>query len=109
MAKLASKQTAWFRFFAIALLVLGIVLRFVNLDRKVYWHDETYTSLRIAGYTKEEFVRQVFNGQVIGVDELKPYQRPNPNKGLRDTVTSLAIDEPQHPPLYYVTARFWVQ
>jgi uncharacterized membrane protein len=109
MAKLASKQTAWFRFFAIALLVLGIVLRFVNLDRKVYWHDETYTSLRIAGYTKEEFVRQVFNGRVIDVEQLKQYQRPNSEKGLVDTVRGLAIDEPQHPPLYYVTARLWVQ
>ncbi|HBB34047.1 MAG TPA: hypothetical protein DDZ80_29610 [Cyanobacteria bacterium UBA8803] len=109
MTKLVSKHTAWFRFLAISLLVLGIVLRFVNLDHKVYWHDETYTSLVIAGYTQKEFVQQVFDGRVIGVEDLQKYQRPNPNKGLRDTLTSLAIDNPQHFPLYYVTAKFWVQ
>ncbi len=99
----------WFRFLIIVLLVLGIYFRFVNLERKVYWHDEAYTSLRISGYTKTEFVQQVFNGQVINVDTIQNYQRPHPETGVISTINSLAVDEAQHPPLYYVIVRLWVQ
>jgi uncharacterized membrane protein len=35
----------WLRFFIIILLFLGIFFRFVNLDQKVYWIDEAFTSL----------------------------------------------------------------
>jgi uncharacterized membrane protein len=28
---------------------------------------------------------------------------------LTDTINSLAVDDPQHPPLYYLIARLWVQ
>jgi uncharacterized membrane protein len=54
------------RFLIIVLLVLGVFFRFVNLDRKVYWDDETITSLRVSGYTIEEMSQQVFDGSVIG-------------------------------------------
>ncbi|HBB33753.1 MAG TPA: hypothetical protein DC064_18630 [Cyanobacteria bacterium UBA9273] len=96
------------RFLIVTLLVLGIFFRFYNLDRKVYWHDEVYTSLRISGYTQAEVIQQVFNGRVISRDELQKYQRINSEKGVIDTVKSLATDVSQHPPLYYVMARFWV-
>lgn len=97
------------RFSLIVLLVLGIFFRFVNLDRKVYWHDEAYTSLRISGYTAEEVNQNVFNGQVIGIEDLQKYQRPNPEKSLVDTINTLIIDDAQHPPLYYILVRLWVQ
>ncbi len=99
----------WLRFLVIVLLVLGLFFRFVNLDRKVYWCDETYTSLRISGYTAEEFVQQVFNRKVIDVEALQKYQRPTPEKSAIDTIKGLAVEEPQHSPFYYVMARFWVQ
>ncbi|MBH8551021.1 glycosyltransferase family 39 protein [Nostocaceae cyanobacterium CENA357] len=99
----------WFRFLIIVLLVLGIYFRFVNLEKKVYWHDEAHTSLRISGYTKTEFVQQVFNGQVINVDTIQNYQRPHPETGVISTINSLAVDEAQHTPLYYVIVRLWVQ
>lgn len=59
---------AWFRFFIILLLVLGVFFRFVNLDRKVYWYDETATSLRISGYTWAE-QHQLFD-HVISIEDL---------------------------------------
>lgn len=99
----------WLRFLVIVLLVLGIFFRFVNLDRKVYWCDETYTSLRISGYTAEELAQQVFNRKVIDVKTLQKYQQPNSEKTVIDTIKGLAIEEPQHSPFYYVMARFWVQ
>lgn len=95
--------------FFIVLLLVGVFFRFVNLDHKVYWHDEAYTSLRISGYTAEEVNQQVFNGQVIGIKDLQNYQRPNLEKGLVDTINTLAIDDAQHPPLYYILVRLWVR
>jgi uncharacterized membrane protein len=97
------------RFLIIVLLILGIVFRFINIDRKVYWHDEVYTSLRISGYTMAEVIQQVFNNREIGIEDLQKYQRLNPERGLIDTINSLAVEDPQHPPLYYVLLRFWVQ
>ena len=96
-------------FLIIILLVLGVSFRFGDLDRKVYWQDEAVTSLRISGYTWTEFNQREFNGHEIGIDDLQQYQRINREKGLVDTIRGLAIEEPQHPPLYYVTERFWVQ
>lgn len=99
----------WLKVFIIVLLGLGIFFRIVNLEQKVYWHDEAYTGLRISGYTKNEFVQQTFNGRIIGVDAVRKYQYPNPEKGVTDTIKSLASEDTQHPPLYYVLVRFWVQ
>jgi uncharacterized membrane protein len=100
---------AWCRFLIVIVLLLGLFFRFVNLDRKAYWNDEVYTSLRVSGYTETELVQQVVNGHKIGVEDLQKYQRINPEKGLADTIKGLAQEEPQIPPLYYVMARFWVQ
>ncbi|NEU74782.1 hypothetical protein PI95_020035 [Hassallia byssoidea VB512170] len=100
---------SWLRFLIVVLLVIGIFFRFVNLERKVYWHDETYTSLRISGYTVKEVRQQIFNNRVITGTYFDKYQRPNSEKNLGDTIKSLAIEDPQHPPLYYIIARFWVQ
>ncbi len=100
---------AWLRFLVIVLLVLGVFFRFVNLDRKVYWFDEAFTSLRVSGYTEKEASQQVCNGQEIGVEDLQKYQHLTPKKNLTDTIKSLIIEDPQHPPLYYVIARLWVQ
>jgi uncharacterized membrane protein len=100
--------TTWLRFLVIILLLLGLFFRFVNLDRKVWWHDEGLTSLRIAGYTNEEVAQEVFDGRVISVEDLQKYLYPNHEKNLIDTVKSLAVSD-VHPPLYFVTLRFWVQ
>lgn len=96
------------RFLIVVLLMVGIFFRFFNLDRKVYWHDETFTSLRISGYTSNEAKQQIFNGRIINKESFAKFQSLNMEKGLRDTIISLEVDDPQHPPLYYILARFWV-
>ena len=97
------------RFLLVVLLVLGVFFRFVNLDGKAYWIDEVFTSLRISGYTQAEVIQEVSKGQVISLEELQKYQRPNPEKGVTGTIKGLALEEPQIPPLFFVMARFWVQ
>ncbi|MFN6541081.1 MAG: glycosyltransferase family 39 protein [Nostoc sp. EkiNYC01] len=99
----------WLRFLIIILLIIGIFFRFTYLDRKVYSHDEAHTSLRVSGYTKTEFVQQMFNGQVFSVRDIQKYQQPNSEKGLINTINSLAVEDAQHPPLYYVMVRLWMQ
>ncbi len=96
------------RFFIVVLLMVGIFFRFFNLDRKVYWHDETFTSLRISGYTANEVRQQIFNGRIITKESFAKFQSPNMEKGLSYTIKSLEVEDPQHPPLYYVIARLWV-
>ncbi|NJN90623.1 MAG: hypothetical protein HC878_09805, partial [Leptolyngbyaceae cyanobacterium SL_5_14] len=87
-------------------MALGIFFRFVHLDRKVYWHDETLTSLRIFGYTETELVQQVFDGEIITAEQLQQFQQPSPERNLSDTMTALAGNA-EHPPLYYLMARLW--
>ncbi|HAJ58348.1 MAG TPA: hypothetical protein DCP31_02980, partial [Cyanobacteria bacterium UBA8543] len=98
-----------FRFLIITVLVIGLIFRFLNLDQKVYWYDETFTSLRTSGYTEIEVVNNFYQPQVHRIEELQKYQRLNAEKSLSDTIKSLAVEDPQHPPLYYLMARFWAQ
>lgn len=109
--KSASKRNhlIWIKFIAIFLLALGIIFRFANLGSKVYWGDETVTSLRLSGYTLEELKTQAFSGEEMSVAQLQKYQYPNQEKSAIATIKGLAVEEPQHPPLYFLTARIWVQ
>ncbi|MEJ6484789.1 glycosyltransferase family 39 protein [Nostoc punctiforme UO1] len=99
----------WLRFLAIVVLVIGIFFRFVNLERKIYWYDESFTSLRVSGYKESELIQESTNKQIIDIEVLQKYQHLNEEKSLVDTVNSLALEDAQHPPLYYILMRFWLQ
>ena len=99
----------WLHFLIIAVLVIGILFRFANLDRKFYWIDETYTSLRVSGYTEAEIIKEISYQKITSPADLQKYQQINSKKTLRDTLNSLTTEDPQHPPLYYVLARYWAQ
>jgi uncharacterized membrane protein len=109
MAKPRSRQTNWFQILIVVLLVVGVFFRFANLDYKVYWHDEVYTSIRAAGYTRQEIDRELFQNRIIPAKELHKFQRLKPGSTTTDTISSLASEDPQHPPLYFLMARFWMQ
>ncbi len=90
--------------FAIA---LGIVFRFSDLDRKFFYGDEVVSSLRESGHTEADFSRD-FDGRVRTVRDVSRYlsdRSTSPN----DTIRSLVAEDPQHPPLYYLAARYWTQ
>jgi uncharacterized membrane protein len=99
----------WLQFFIVVLVIFGIFFRFVHLDGKVYSPGETDTLLRISGYTTTQVKQQLFNGRVISQQAFAKFQRLNPEKNFGDTIKTLAIDNPRHPPLYYLLVRFWVQ
>lgn len=85
----------------------GLYFRFVNLDRKVYWHDEVYTSLYMAGYRITEARRQLVNRPEINAQDVLKYQQLDPQRSVLDTIHSLAAEDPVHPPLYFVSLRLW--
>jgi len=93
----------------LVIILLGIFFRFANLDGKIYWHDEVYTNFRSSGYTAVEINQSLFQNQWLTPQDLKKYQEIKPNSTLSDTLNSLATEDPQHPPLYFILARFWLQ
>lgn len=99
---------AWFRFLIIILLI-GVFFRFFNLDKKIYWIDETYTALRFSGYTEAEMRPRFYDGRILNNEDMQKYKQINNEKNVFDTVKGLALEDPQHPPIYYVLVRYWVQ
>jgi len=97
------------RLLVVVLLLLGVFFRFVNIDKKYYWYDEVFTSLRISGYTQTEVLHEISSGQLVGAKDLMKYQRLNATKNFGDTIKSLAIEEPQLPPLYFLVVKCWAQ
>lgn len=63
----------------------------------------------ISGYSPDEAKQRLFNSNLISPKDLQTYQYPSPEKSLIDTVKNVAIEDPQHPPLYYIMVRLWVQ
>src|SRR5271166_5141917 len=91
-----------------AAIILGVFFRFFALDKKAYWFDETFTSLRISGSTDREVVEK-YRGRtdIVRAGELRKFQSPRSDRTVIDTVKGLAIEEPQNPPLYFVAAKLW--
>ena len=96
----------WLSLLLVVAIASGIFFRLVHLDRKIYWVDETFTSLWLSGYAKAEVVEQIYNRPPVSIAALSQYQQINPDKTFIDTIRQL---EPQHPPLYYSLARLWSQ
>ena len=96
----------WLRITLVGAIALGALIRFPYLDTKVYSHDETLTSLRTSGYLEADFQNAVA-AKTVTVAELQTFQHANPLHDAGSTVRALAIDDPQHPPLYYLLDRSW--
>lgn len=93
---------------AIVCVALGVVLRFVNLDARSYSNDEATTSIRVAGSSLAEWT-SMRDGRIRTVDQLRPFQTLIAGRTAADTVRALAVEDPQHPPLYYLLDRAWTQ
>jgi uncharacterized membrane protein len=89
-------------------LCLGLFFRCINLDKKVYWVDEVATSLRVAGYTKQEIVTELSQQDIITIADLQKYQKLNSSRDISFTLTALQ-KSPEHAPLYFSIARFWLE
>jgi len=90
------------------LLALGLILRLINLEQRVFWVDEVLTALRIAGYTKAEVTQQLADGLPRLPADLLAYQLLNPSRGLSASMQALQ-QSPEHAPLYFLLLRFWAE
>ncbi|VXD24333.1 glycosyltransferase family 39 protein [Planktothrix paucivesiculata] len=96
------------RLFLIIVIIIGVAFRFVALDGKIYWHDEVYTTLRAAGYTGQEFTQEFYQNRIVSPIDLLKYQQLKPGSTPLDTLNSLATEDPQHSPFYFLLARVWM-
>jgi len=90
-----------------ALVLFGICIRFVNLDRKMYTNDEATASLHVSGHTIDQYAAAVFDGRPRTAEQLLAFQRGDGATTLGDVVSSLAVEDARHPPLFYVAERLW--
>jgi uncharacterized membrane protein len=97
----------WF-LFAVS-LAGGLFFRFYNLEKKVFWHDETITSMRLSGYTKSELNELIFSGRELRIEDFQKFQGVNSKHDWIDTIKSLTKDDPKQAPLYYVLLRIWIE
>ena len=91
-----------------AAVVLGVGLRFYHLDGKVFWEDEIFGAMHMLGYQEAEIVES--SPRLVSAGDLQRYFKlpeGSDRRGLGATVTALATEVPQHPPLYYLAARLW--
>lgn len=96
------------KFLIITILVIGIGLRFFHIEQKVYSADEVRSIMRFSGYTTQDVREQAFNGEIIGRKDLQYFQHPHSERSLSDALRSM-MRNPEHPPLYHLSARFWMQ
>lgn len=62
---------------------MGVFFRFVNLDRKIYWYDEAFTSLRVSGYKEAELIQQASDRRVLSIEDIQKFQHVYDNPFTR--------------------------
>lgn len=97
----------------IVLILLGLFFRVYNLDAKVFWNDEVYSAVPVSGYTVEgittEWQPGAANTTLTSAEVLERYQSLAPNTTVGDTLQSVAVEEPQNSPLFFVLSRQWIE
>lgn len=90
------------------LVVLGVLLRLYGLEHKIVWHDEVATRVLAAGSTMAGQMQGLYHAQVMTVGQVLQYQQVQQGTSVLALIADLAQHDPQHPPLYYVLAKVWV-
>jgi uncharacterized membrane protein len=99
------------RLILIAVVLAGLAFRFYHLDYKVFWEDEIIGTVHTLGHTELEIAAA--SPGIADAAGLQRYFRFTPGErypnGPARTVAALAAEDPQHPPVYYVLCRLWVE
>ena len=93
----------------VALLLFGAALRLYGLDEKIIWHDEVATRVLSGGATLAAQMKGLYSAQVLTVAQVLQFQQVQQASPVLALLADLAQHDPQHPPLYYVLAKGWVQ
>jgi uncharacterized membrane protein len=95
-----------FWFVVVVAIALGTVFRMVHVEHRLFWQDEAATALRISGHVDPEF-RSIFDDRVHPVADITHFQQYDPHRGVWATIHGLAVEEPHHPPLFYILDHYW--
>ncbi len=97
-------RRAW-QWGAIALIAIALALRWVHLDRPLYWQDEIATSVRLAGLSYSELHGNLV-GRVFPLGSLADWYDLSPDRGWGAAWAQFR-SRPEHPPLYFSLVRGW--
>ncbi len=92
----------------VGLVLFGVLLRLYGLEDKIVWHDEVATRVLAAGATMAAQMQGLYHGQVMAVSQVLQYQQVQQATSVLALIVDLARHDPQHPPLYYLLAKLWV-
>jgi len=83
------------------------MFRFADIGKKVYWGDEIFSAFRAFGFCTSAVVRKSAGAR--NAAQLRAVFHPTlaERGGVGRTIATLAAEEPQHPPLYFVLANGW--
>ena len=109
MTEVKSRLDTWLIAVLLLSIVVGIFFRGYHLEQKTFWEDEIIGTVRALGYTEAEIVRSA--PQIVSAADLQKFFRPSPTRfgNVSTTLASLASEDPQHTPLFYVLNRLWVE
>lgn len=88
---------------------IGVLLRLLNLEGKIFWIDEAFTALNISGYSEIDLLQSWQQTPLTTAGDLLQYQFPAAGTNFVDVIRGLAATKPQHAPFYFILARWWVQ
>jgi uncharacterized membrane protein len=72
---------------------------------RAFWTDEAITALRVSGATTAQFVAAADDGRPHSVAQLRQTLGLERAGSLRRVLASLASEDAQHPPVYYLLAN----
>lgn len=98
------KKKQWLALVCIALIGIGIFFRFYGIENKEFWHDEVLTTLHVAGF-KYNWV-EWFDGSINSVKSINDKLTMTKSTDVENVISSLALIESEHPPLFYVASYF---
>ncbi|HYZ17126.1 MAG TPA: glycosyltransferase family 39 protein [Candidatus Acidoferrum sp.] len=85
--------------------MIALVLHANGSGRRVLFSDEALTLVRVSGWTTAQIGAALDDGRSHRLSEVAAFMQPQPGSSWRDTVRSLANEDAQHPPLYYLVER----
>ncbi|OKH25450.1 glycosyltransferase family 39 protein [Chroogloeocystis siderophila] len=97
-------SVGWQVFLLLGWIIVGSILRLVNLTAKPPWNDEFATVVFSLGNS----FRTVPIDQAIALDTLLQPLQPNLNAGVNDVIQHL-MSESTHPPIYFVLMHLWMK
>lgn len=89
---------------AISILVSSS-FKFLNLERHLFWYDETISATRIVG-TSEDEIDALFNNNKTTIGEVSKYRKQRRDRNIINVLQSGFVDS-QVSPLYHSIVHFW--